>query len=51
MSHDFRRDWDGAEWERFALRLVQVRHCALFKFGTVLRMYRQYQTRFAEMPA
>ena len=26
MSHDVKRDWDGAEWERFARRLVQMRH-------------------------
>ena len=28
MSHDFKRDWDGADWEKFARRLVQVRHGA-----------------------
>ena len=28
MSYEFKRDWDGKEWERFSLRLVQVRHGA-----------------------
>ena len=28
MQSDLKRDWDGTEWEEFALRLVQVRHGA-----------------------
>ena len=28
MQSELKRDWDGTEWEAFALRLVQVRHGA-----------------------
>ena len=28
MQSELKRDWDGKEWEAFALRLVQVRHGA-----------------------
>ena len=28
MQSDLKRDWDGTDWEEFALRLVQVRHGA-----------------------